>query len=291
MVVILGSRHSDLGRSMKALLAGELSARGRAALIGRIRTDDQARANYDRIIEGFRELEQRPIARTELDLVENWVIDQVVPVSAPSRVGSPWRVWLSMALAVATAVVMVLGPLHPEPDEERWGIRGVGGSALLGVQALCGTDHRALQSMEEGGCPISGTVSFAYRVDASAPPGVLTLFGVDERGEVLYYAPTPADPNALLVRPGPWRPAWPSVALQVNHGPGQVRLYALLAPRSPTIEEVDAMAEVLRSAPPANPGDPPWHARSWQRGLGSLCSDPDRCASAELTFTLHEDSP
>src|SRR5690606_36817742 len=82
MVVILGSRHSDLGRSMKALLAGELSARGRAALIGRIRTDDQARANYERIIEGLRELEQRPIARTELALVENWVIDQVVPVSA-----------------------------------------------------------------------------------------------------------------------------------------------------------------------------------------------------------------
>lgn len=289
--MILGFRHSDLRRSMKALLAGELSARGRAELVGRLRADEQARAAYDRIIEGFRELEQRPIARAELDLVEDWVIDQVLPASAPSRVGSPWRVWLTLALAVATAVVMVLGPLRPEPDEDRWGVRGIGGSARLGVQALCGTDRLALQSMEEGGCPLSGTLSFAYRVDVSAPPGVLTLFGVDERGEVQYYAPTPADPDALPVRPGPWRPAWPSVALQVNHGPGQVRLYALLAPRSPTIEEVDAMAEVLRRAPPASPGDPPWHVRLWQRGQSSLCLDPDRCASAELSFTLHEDSP
>jgi hypothetical protein len=279
-------RRSRLQRRVEQAALGELSPKQRAEVVEHLRADEGGRATYDRLIDAFRVLERRPIARFELELVEDWLFEEVAPAEQEEQARVfGWTYVVSIFAAIAAAVVLVVGPLGPDAQDS---LRPKGGrTAALSIDALCGTPSTPLASASEG-CDLDGTLSFAYRV-APEHMGVLSLFGVDSEGNVNYYAPTPVDPDPIEVLPGGWRPVSMSIELPVNHQVGSVRLFALLSPRAPTVDEIDAMAAMLHRLPPATPRDLPWHRRlAGQAPLTRLCG-PTTCESAEMHFTIYED--
>ena len=281
-----------LRRLVEAAVLGRLPSRKRAELVAHLRSDESLRREYDRSIEAFRVLEGAEVARWEYDLVEGWLFDEPIEVAAPSHAG--WLRFVGVLVAIAAGLVLALGPLRPQPtppsDESLVPKDGAGGRSLLAIQALCPRPGRGLVPAADDGCDLGDTLSFAYRVDPRATAGMLTLFAVDEHGDVLYYAPTPAELDPVPVVTGTWQPLPMAVELAVNHEAGEVTLYGLLSPEPPSIADIDEVAASLAAAPPAAIGDPPWHERLRPRGkVGTMCAGPGACESAELSFYIHED--
>jgi hypothetical protein len=285
-------------RLLERELLGELAPRHRERLHEHLRSNERARAEYDHVIEAFRVLENRDVARAELDMVERWLFDGTPSwVETPRRTGMLDRVWTiaAVTLAAAAAAVLALRMQIAEP-EEYMGVRQ--GSSLgsgLAIEALCGHASEASASLQPArisGCPRSGTLAFAYRVSPSvATTGTLALFGIDGAGNVAYYTPTPVDDTPIRVEIGRWHPLPMSVVLDVNHAPGLLRLYAVVTPEPLTIEDIDEVAAVLGSRD-GGPVRAPWTARVGRRGrIGRLCAGTDRCPTAELSFGIHEDLP
>jgi len=277
-------------------VSGRLSEPDRAALFEELRDNETARADYDLTFEAMRELEQAPIAQGELDMVEAWLVSDLES-QAIAEVAWWRRPWMATVLAVAAAAVLVVvvSPSSGGPDDDGFQARGTGDFRGLAIDALCpqgaggAQDHRGLEPAAEHGCALNQTLSFAYRVDPAASAGVLSLFGVDDAGDVLYYAPTPADAAGLDAQPGVWTPLPMVVQLGVNHEAGAVVVYGLVSSQTPTVAQVDAMAAALADAGPAAMGDAAWHRRlSDDPDVDALCPEPTSCESAELSFTIYE---
>ncbi len=292
-----GRASTKVWRWIEAAVQGRLSSSRRGALWGRLRSDAQARSDYDRVFDVMRALEQRPLAEAEYGLVEDWLLADVEPETA--TVASSWWSWrwLGVACAVTAGLVLAVGPLQPRVQDDGWQARGSQGAHGLAIDALCptrtgeGLERNGLVPAAEAGCSGQSTLSFAYRIDPSSPAvGVLSLFGVDERGDVLYYAPTPADTAAIDTVVGTWQPLPLVVNLNVNHEPGRIVLYGLVSAEPPTREQIDAVARALDETPPVRMGDPPWHRRLLGRDvMDELCGTPSTCESAELKFEIYED--
>lgn len=286
---------SKVWRRIEGAVSGRLSAAERAALFQEIRENEAARADYDLSFEVMREIERAPVAQAELDLVEAWLVGDLKAQAVPEPAW--WRrPWMAAVLAVAAAAVLVVvvAPSPQTADGEHFQARGAGDFRGLAIDALCpqGTgaaDARGLKPAAQYGCEITRTLSFAYRVDPLASGEVLSLFGVDEVGEVLYYAPTPAAEVAIDVQAGRWTPLPMLVELGVNHDPGSIVVYGLVSSQAPTVAQVDAMAASLARLGPAAMGDAAWHRRlSQDPTLAALCPEPTSCESAELSFTIYE---
>lgn len=302
---------TKLRRRIERALLGELSAADRTDLFTTLRGDPVARAEYDRAASALRVLEgDAAVAPFEIDLVESWLVADLEQVQATSptraleRLFGGWRTWMSLAFAAAAAILVVLltrtgpGVLHRD-DDGAFTVKGPGRDAVLAIDALCGTDRAvaaaggdALVSASSAGCDRDDTLAFSLRV-APGHPGVVSLFGVDSDGDRMYYAPTPDDPHAVSVKPGAWRPVGAGVKLSVNHAPGPVRVYAVLAPRAATVQEVDALATALADASPAVDGSPSWIDRLLlgasmddRQVLRGLCPSRSACHAAELDFVI-----
>lgn len=282
-------------RRIAAAVEGTLSGPERSALFEEVRRNETARSDYDLTFEALRELEHAAVAQGELDLVEGWLMDDLAGDAAAAAV--PWwrRAWVpaGLGLLVAAALLLVMRPGTTTPPlDDGFQARGAGNTGALAIDALCpGTGGReGLVPAAEFGCALSGTVSFAYRVAARVPQGQgsLALFGVDRAGDVLYYAPTPADANAIDATRGVWTPLPMVVQLGVNHEPGPVVVYGLLSAQTPTASQIEAMAAALE---PGRFADGPWHARiADDPTMQALCPQEASCESAELTFTIDETS-
>ncbi len=285
-------------RRLEEAVSGRLSDKTRAKLFEKLRTDEKARADYDLTFDAIRELEHAPVADAEIDLVESWLMADLAAEASPAQTAVSWwsrlfsPTWIGAGLAAAAAIALVVAMPTSPPDDDEFGVRGSGDDRALAIDALCpkraGGD--GLVPAAEYGCALSGTLSFAYRVDPSAFAGSLTLFGVDAQGDVQYYAPTPADASCVDAMPGTWQPLPMVVTLEVNHRAGDVVLYGLLSAQQPTVEQVDALAAALSTAPKGHVGDPAWHRRlDGDSTLAKLCPTADDCESAELTFDIRED--
>jgi hypothetical protein len=284
-----------LRRLLDAAVLGRLAPRKRSELVAHLRSDEALRSEYDRAIEAFRVLEGTEVARWEYDLVEGWLFEDGAVADVTGQVHSGWLRFVGVIVALAVGLVLALGPLRPQgPDlEEDFGVKhGAGVGTLLAIQALCPRrGGGALVPASQEGCELSGTLSFAYRLDPRASAiGILTLFAVDEHGDVLYYQPTPVDVEPVPAVPGSWQPLPIAVELPVNHEAGAVTLYGLVSPQLPSIEDIDEAGALLGAAAPARLGDPPWHVRLRGRGrIGMMCAGAGACESAELSFYIHED--
>lgn len=286
-----------LRKLVDAAVLGRLAPRKRAELVAHLRSDDALRQEYDRAIEAFRVLEGSEVAQWEYELVESWLFDDglVADVEQPSH--STWWKFVGVVVALAAGLALALGPLRPSTTDPDDGLqaKGVGEGTLLAIQALCPQrGGGALVPAAQDGCSLTGTLSFAYRLDLRAPVaagGALALFGVDEHGDVLYYQPTPVDVQPVLAVPGAWQPLPMAVQLDVNHERGEVTLYGIVTPEPLTTADIDEAGAVLAVAPPAKLGDPPWHQRLAPGGrIATLCAAPGACESAELSFYIHEDA-
>jgi hypothetical protein len=294
------STHARFRRDVEQDLLRGLPAERRARLHDHLRACDACRAHHDRLHDGLRVLEgDALVSSSELDQVERWVeASWPRPTGLRARIAAlrPALQWLVPAIAVAavTAIVTLRAPLEPTPGPEHvMGLRAKGGAstAALAIDVLCGPRPDALRPARPGGCALSETLAFAYRAAAPDTRGSLTLFGVDAQGRVRYYAPTPVDPAALSVTSGAWRAAPLSVRLGVNHAPGRLRLYALLSPRAPSVENVDALAAPLTDSRGAAL-DGPWHLTADDTLSNALCGpDADACQSARLDLMLTQETP
>ncbi|MCA9695020.1 MAG: hypothetical protein KC636_35905, partial [Myxococcales bacterium] len=204
------------------------------------------------------------------------------------------------AAAVATAALAIW--ISAPDDEPEFAARGAGKASGLAIGALCGEQEQTDRLQAIGGapplamrpatlepCPLSGVLGFEYRAASREGASVLTLFGVDARGRVMYYAPTPVDPDGVAVSFGRSIAAPVTVRLGVNHEPGELRVYGLLSPMTPTIAQIDAWAAALAEAPSGGRDDAaPWHLRVDPKTMG-VCPDSILCESAEVRVLLREE--
>jgi hypothetical protein len=283
-----------LDRWIEHELTEGLSPRRRVRLHARLRQDPMARARYDRAVAALRVWEgDCEIACAELDLVGRWLTTE----ADPGRAGESAHRWWPMLAVVLTAAMVMLwaGPTRDRSTlpgglssvDDGWQARGAGVSGGLAMEALCDPDgpDGPDAPLVERDCGLDDLLSFAYRVSTDAR-GQLTLFGIDADGEPMFYLPTPGDPSGVTVNPGQWRPLTLGVRLSVNHTPGELRIYGLVAPLVATPDEVRTWAQQLASQPPAVPGDTPWIQRVDAAGLRRACPASTDCHAAELRLTL-----
>jgi hypothetical protein len=315
MIRLSRLRDAWIDRAIERELTVGLSPRRRARLHDRLRRDARARARYDRAVEALRVLEgDVDVAPSELDVVGRWLEgDWGAPRSeAPER-----RTWPAVLAVLAAALVLLwISPLRdpsalrPWTGDDGWQARGGGLSQGLALEALCGPDDSdpAAFRVRARDCSLADLMGLAYRVP-EGPEGRLTVFGVDDQGDAMFYLPTPDDPTTAVALPGRWRALSLAVRLRVNHAPGRLRIYGLVAPSEATVAEVEALARALAPWPPAEPGDPPWTVRLATATVGGspqldearaalerLCPDaggsppspldPASCRAAELHLTL-----
>lgn len=284
---------SRMRRLLDATVLGTLAPGRRDTVVTGLRGSPKAREHYDRTIHAFRALEGAAVSEVEYDLVEQWLTQDgsFSPelATAPPGFLERWLGTLGVALAVAAALLLVFGPLRPAL-ENPMGVRGAAGRTALALEALCpsGIDGALLRPASDNGCAESGTLSFAYRLDTRAAGGHLSLFGLDEDGDVMYYAPTPVDEAAIATIAGAWQPLPHVVELGVNHVPGRLRVYGIVSPQPLSIEAIDDAAVNLRHMLPATVGDAPWHERLPSRSaIAAECTTAGGCQSAELSFSIY----
>jgi hypothetical protein len=281
-------------------LVGKLPKRLRLRLHEHLRSNEESRAYYDRGIEAYRSLEGgRDPSHLELSMVQTWLADGLTEaeVEPASRRLGRWAVPGLAALGVAAALLLTWG-LLPRPRHDDLEARGAARDQGLAIEVMCASrvaeGIAPMRPAELGSCDVGGLLGFAYRASSHedvAEGRWLSLFGIDERGTVLYYAPTPVDSSAIAAEPDSWTAAPMSVDAGVNHSPGTVRVFALLSPESPDVAKIDAWAAMLRDLPAASAGDEPWHQRLGPAAMSSVCRRPELCDSAELSFELHEEKP
>ncbi|TPV94392.1 MAG: hypothetical protein B7733_15410 [Myxococcales bacterium FL481] len=282
------TRHRRFRRFVDRYLVDELPLRHHAALFEHLRACEECRAYYDRSVEALRVLEgQTDYTTGELDRVMTRLLGPAPAEPAPARRWLSWMGSLGAAAAVTSALLLWL---RPPADDRSFVARGRDDDTAFGVQAMCGEPLRTA----DDGCRLDETLTFAYWVDPDlAAQRHVVLFGVDEAGDPLYYAPTPVD-APLLASHGAWEPAQFAVRLAVNHDPGALRIYGLLAPPHvrPTVEQVDEWAAELATATPATPGDTPWFRRISSTAMQATCPGEHACQSVELSIQLkNEASP
>ena len=304
----------QLRRALERELVSGLGRRRRLALVERLRGNAEARRSYDRALAGFRALEQREVSRFELDQVERWLFDDLehegATGAAPGAGQTRWTYLAAGAASLLSAAALLVwldlggegtsGGLSnddvAESDSDGFGARGKQAwSRPLALELVCGQPPRPAQ---RGGCRMDELLGFSARLgDEGLEPAAaaafeggprsLTVFGLDAEGELLYYAPTPASAELPTLELGAGWTALPmSVRLEVNHEPGQVRVFALLSEREPSLAMLDSWARALADAPPATLDDPPWHLRLPAAALREVCPRAQRCASAETELEL-----
>lgn len=294
-----GSVDAATRKLVDRALLGELSPGKRRAFMERLRHDEAARAEYDRAAAALRVLEGDPVVGGfEIDLVGQWITEDFADAAGRSSAAPAFswsRLWAGLGFAaVAAALVLLLWPrasslLGGGPgDDDPFSVKGPGDpDGALAIEVLCtdGPDAEPMAAVDDA-CHLQRDLAFSVYVEPGTR-GSVTLFGVDADGDVMFYAPTPDDAEAIAVKPGGWRAVSMGVHLGINHAAGRLRVYGLLAPRGATVDEVRAIGAALAEASPATPDDPPWNERVPASLLESLCASPRDCHAAEQSFEVH----
>lgn len=287
----------DRGRLERAL-TGRAHANDVGKLVAGLRDDPGLRAAYDRGALAMRTLEGAAIAEVEIDWVERWLEADGTLGGAPQTTSPRWlrdHLWVWVAALAAGAAVLALRPPTPPSDrDDELQPRGLSAhpqAGWLGVSVLCDGGRGPQAPLEESAvCPIDASIGFAVRVDARHHGGEhFVLFGVDERGDLQYYLPTPDTPAPTLLDRDRWIPLSRAVRLSVNHTPGRVRVFAGMLAHPPTLDALEDAARVLAR----DPGDDetPWIERL---GAGHrLVADCafGRCLGAEREFRVDAATP
>jgi len=275
----------------------------------RLRRDGRARAHHDRLHAPLRALSRDDVSAFELDEVGAWLARDLgiepldVPANSPANSVAIWRAaWV----AIGVLVLAWVGWRGSDRWQEARGgalgehvavasglrARGAGERPALAFEALCGPRIRFARP---DGCRIDEELTFAFALDPTpamdraADDGTaqLVLFGLDEAGDVAYYAPTPSGhrPVAARVDDQSWRSVGFGVQLHVNHVPGQLRVFALWTTHPATVADVDRWAARLRSDTPDPSDQRPWTERAGVIG-SHLCPVAEACAAAQLELNL-----
>lgn len=77
-------------------------------------------------------------------------------------------------------------------------------------------------------CPLDADLKLAYTSPSHAAPRYIAAFGVSATGQILWYGPTPARPEPILIRHATQpEPLGDTLRLAINHAPGTIRLHTI----------------------------------------------------------------
>lgn len=279
--------HEQARRWVDEELVGELGAKLRPQLHDHLRSCPECRNYYDRGALALRIFENADgPSQAELDMVEQWIFEAEPsrPRSARAWWARPWFGMMGLVAAAAVALFILL-PGEGDPLGDGFTARGDGDHGGLGLQVLCGDP---LRPAEDAGCRLDERMTFAYRVAATTSAANLVLFGIDEHGDTLYYAPTPVNAGPIQVESGQWRPAPVTVDLGVNHEAGELIVYALVTTNAPTARDVDRLAAELVGRKPTRVGERAWAQTMSDEYLTAFCESKTECLAAEFSLVLHE---
>lgn len=97
-------------------------------------------------------------------------------------------------------------------------------------------------------CPLDAELKLAYS-NASSELEYVAVFGVDHRGELLWYGPSPASPDAVRVRHAlEPTPLGESIRLNVNHARGEVRVHAIFSTRPIDYDKLEEVIDAQQRA-------------------------------------------
>lgn len=266
--------------------------------------DEHLHVLHDRLHAPLRTLGHDGVGAYELDEVGAWLEADLLAAGAPTSAGGRLALVPTMLGAACLTVLALLawgwfsvvgrdhrpGALIAAVDDSAWAARGGQGDDGLALEALCGPRIRFARPE---GCARDEELTFAVRVSNSLGAGHVSLFGIAESGDSLYYAPTPAEPAAIAIDPrdaGTWRGVGFGVRLGVNHEPGAVRVFAIFTPRSVSVAQVDAWTAILRDD---RAGSDPGRDLLDVLGLhgSAMCPAAGDCAAASLDISIRPETP
>lgn len=121
----------------------------------------------------------------------------------------------------------------------------------VGVQAFCaertseGVEFTGPAEAPLGlvGCPLDAELKLAYR-NRSPEFRYAAFFGVDQKGTIYWYGPTPSAREPVGIDAGDrLRPVGESIRLEVNHRPGSVRVVGVFSAEPIDFERLEGLVE------------------------------------------------
>lgn len=232
-------------RRIDDVVSGELSAAAWSELRSHLGTCEACRARYDRAAMMARALDGgldsilRPSAG-ELDRVGTAVLDEIAPVRKAGmrrffEALSPSPKWTAAwAFGAAAVLLLVAIPLRPrspgagpsaDDSPETLQARGTATAEQRGsVRAFCvGVDGTV---REDKSCRVTEQLRFTV---TNKGYKYLFLVGADDKSAPKWYAPTPPETRSVAISDGVDQPVGHAVRINVNHGVGKLRVYALFS--------------------------------------------------------------
>jgi hypothetical protein len=304
--------------ALERWLLGESSAEESAPLRDRARHDEELRNVYDdyfavlRALEAGEGLDDAASAQRRVDVDQatrasaeevRWLSDDFFRRWADeprARVLDSWfgRVgWLNafapVVVVAAALIVLWIGISRDEAgvssdDSRSSGLvaRGSGERAEVELELFCGEPPAPVNDAR---CALHQQLTFAARATRDAEPRTLSVFGIGPEGDVKYYAPTPSEADGMAIAGERWQTMDFSVQLTINHQPGLLRVFAVLAPRAATVDEIDAWASALAEHASSFDATDSWisHLAQLDGALTvDLCPDFDACDAVQTQLRL-----
>ncbi len=186
----------------------------------------------------------------EAALVWSQVAEQLKLPSAEKSGHAPrllvWAAGSTVILLMALASFLWIRP-EPIPDD---GFQARGQTTQPQVELICiqqGEDPEARSArMPDGSWRCSLDENLAFAVLPIGNARHVALFGIDEAGQILWYTPSPTQAASHLLQPGDLpMPLERTVRLDVNHKPGDYRVWALFSNEALRFDRVQKMAQTV----------------------------------------------
>ncbi len=186
----------------------------------------------------------------EAALVWSQVAEQLKLPSAEKSGHAPsWLVWAAgsaFILLMALASFLWVRPgLGPNDDFQARGQTVQSQVELICIQQGESPEARSAR-MPDGSwrCALNENLAFAVLPIGNARH--VALFGIDEAGQILWYTPTPTQAASHLLQPSDRpMPIERTVRLDVNHRPGDYRVWALFSNEALRFDRVQKMAQTV----------------------------------------------
>lgn len=270
-----------------ALMVEDLPPQRHEQLRAHVARCDSCRARYDRAVLAGRMLEGGPAAlerpsQRELDRIGAAVLQRarLVPDAQPARRSvAAWIAGLATAaVALLIAIPLALRSGPPEPGvtpaqeyaaQEQFQPRGTPGQSAgadahrVGFRAFCIRGGRTSKASERRrpaitgieptaagaavpSCDVGSILRFAYTNRSGLR--YLFLVGLDEQLRIKWYEPHPPVKESIAVAAHAVdKPLDRAVRLQINHGAGTLRLFALFSARPLSMESIEAAVARVRA--------------------------------------------
>lgn len=187
----------------------------------------------------------------EAALVWSQVAEQLElpPPAGKSAQAPSWLIWAAgstFILLMALASFLWIRP-EPRPDD---GFQARGQTTQSQVELICIQQGEVPEArsarMPDGSWRCALDENLAFTVLPNGNARHVALFGIDEAGQILWYTPSPTQAASHLLQPSDRpMPLDRTVRLDVNHRPGDYRVWALFSNEALRFDRVQKMAQTV----------------------------------------------